>query len=228
MELKSIDKTILEYVDYYGAYYLVNCSTAYERYEDLCKLLNKVPYPESNDIWVEEYHRLKTVIVDELNVILPTAYKGLWDEYSLLISSFKEYARDFIEIDNYLCDLHRSLTEKIENLIQQEKDFQVDIASHGEYDDLLENIEELDLVNSDRLVYTDHFNHVTEDTLLHGIIFNGEIEVSLPKDNFTERERDIIDLIIHDEVSSSLCIKDNGDDILVYDIFYLQILINKK
>lgn len=228
-----IDNEILEHVNRTGAYYLINCSTPYERYVELCKILNTAQYPKDNDIWVEEYHRLKAVIVDELNVILPTEYKGYWDEYSLIISKFKEYARYFIDIDNYICDLHRSLTEKIEALVQQEKDFQIELAEGGEYDDLLEPIRELDFIDEllydpYRLVYTDMYNHVTANTVLHGIIFNGEIEVSIPKDNFTERERDIIDLIIHDEVSSSLCIKDNDNDILVYDTFYLQIQIEKK
>jgi len=230
--MKSIDKTILDLVDSGKRVQLMNESTPYNRYSELCKLSGECNYPEDNNNWIEHYVILRENITYSFNCAIPSSYKVFFDGLVLTLDSFKNYAKEFINEDNTVYELLQELTEKVDGLLDSRKEGYIREAESGDYDCCLEPIKELDYIDKliyepQRVVYTDYYNHIDDDTLSHGIIFNGEIELSISKSYFDAIERDLLDLIENDSIRSSICVKDNGDSYLFYDTFYLQIQLQK-
>ena len=229
MKLKSIDKTILDLVDSGKRVQLMNESTPYQRYVELCKLSGECTYPEDNNNWIEHYVILRENITYSFNVTIPSSYRVFFDGLVLVVDTFKNYAKEFINEDNTVYELLQELTEKVDGLLESRKEGFVLEAESGEYDYCLESIKEsIPLIyEPQRVVYTDYHNHIDDDTIAHCVIFNGEIEVFIPKSYFDSLERDLLDLIESDSIRSSICVKDNGDSYLFYDTFYLQIQLQK-
>jgi len=210
----------------------MNEPTPYQRYMELCKLNGQVPYPEDNNNWIEHYVILREDIAYSLNVTIPSSYKVFFDGLVLVIDSFKNYVKQFIDEDNNIYELLQELTSKVEGLIDSRKEGFVLEAENGEYDNLLEPVKDSDFIDKlvyepQRVVYQDYFNHIDDDTIAHGVVFNGEIEIEIPKSYFDSLERDLLDLIENDAIRSSIVVRDNGDSYLFYDTFYLQIQLQK-
>lgn len=230
--MKSIDKTILDLVDSGKRVQLMNESTPYQRYVELCKLSGECTYPEDNNNWIEHYVILRENITYSFNVTIPSSYRVFFDGLILVVDTFKNYAKEFINEDNIVYELLQELTEKVDGLLESSKENYIREAENGDYDYCLEPIKELDYIDKliyepQRIVYTDYYNHIDDDTIAHGIIFNGELEIEIPRDYFTSVFQDLLDLIKTDSIRSSICVKDNGDSYLFYDTFYLQIQLQK-
>ncbi|KUK76522.1 MAG: hypothetical protein XD93_0861 [candidate division WS6 bacterium 34_10] len=230
--MKSISKEIFDLVDSGKRIQLMNEPTPYQRYMELCKLNGQVPYPEDNNNWIEHYVILREDIAYSLNVTIPSSYKVFFDGLVLVIDSFKNYVKQFIDEDNNIYELLQELTSKVEGLIDSRKEGFVLEAENGEYDNLLEPVKDSDFIDKlvyepQRVVYQDYFNHIDDDTIAHGVVFNGEIEIEIPKSYFDSLERDLLDLIENDAIRSSIVVRDNGDSYLFYDTFYLQIQLQK-
>ena len=230
--MKSIGKEILDLVDSGKRVQLMNESTPYNRYSELCKLSGECNYPEDNNNWIEHYVILRENITYSFNCAIPSSYKVFFDGLVLVIDSFKNYAKEFINEDNTVYELLQELTEKVDGLLDSRKEGYIREAENGDYDYILSALKELDFIDKliyepQRVVYTDYHNHIDDDTISHCVIFNGEVEVSIPKSYFDAIERDLLDLIESDSIRSSIAVKENGDSYLFYDTFYLQIQLQK-
>ena len=230
--MKSIDKTILDLVDSGKRVQLMNESTPYQRYIELCKLSGECNYPEDNNNWIEHYVILRENITYSFNCAIPSSYKVFFDGLVLVLDSFKNYVKQFIDEDNNVYELLQELTSKVDDLLDSRKESIVHAAEDGEYNDLMESCKGQDFIDKliyepQLLVYTDYYNHIDEDTIAHGVVFNGEIEIEIPKSYFDSLERDLLDLIENDAIRSSIVVRDNGDSYLFYDVFYLQLQLQK-
>jgi len=230
--MKTISKEIFDLVDSGKRVQLMNEPTPYQRYMELCKLIGEGNYPEDNNNWIEHYVILRENITYSLNVTIPSSYKVFFDGLVLVIDSFKNYVKQFIDEDNTVYELLQELTSKVNDLLDSRKKGFVLEAENGEYDNLLEPVKDSDFIDKlvyepQRVVYQDYFNHIDDDTIAHGVVFNGEIEIEIPKSYFDSLERDLLDLIENDAIRSSIVVRDNGDSYLFYDTFYLQIQLQK-
>ena len=230
--MKTISKEIFDLVDSGKRVQLMNESTPYQRYMELCKLSGEGNYPEDNNNWIEHYVRLRENITYFFKVTIPSSYKVFFDGLVLVLDSFKNYVKQFINEDNTVYEMLQELTEKVDGLLDSRKEGYIREAENGDYDYWLEPIKELDFIDRlvyepKRVIYPDYYNHIDDDTIAHGTIINGEIEVEIPKSYFDAIERDLLDLIESDSIRSSICVKDNGDSYLFYDVFYLQLQLQK-
>ena len=230
--MRKISKEVFDLVDSGKRIQLMNEPTPYQRYVELCKLMDEVPYPEDNNNWIEHYVILRENITYSFNCTIPSSYKVFFDGLVLTLDSFKNYAKEFIDEDNTIYELLQELTEKVDGLLDSRKESIVHAAEDGEYNDLMEPCKDQDFIDKliyepQLLVYEDYYNHIDEDTIAHGTIFNGEIELEIPKSYFDSIERDLLDLIENDLIRSSIYVKDNGDSYLFYDTFYLQIQLQR-
>jgi len=227
--MRKISKEVFDLVDSGKRIQLMNEPTPYQRYVELCKLMDEVPYPEDNNNWIEHYVILRENITYSFNCAIPSSYKVFFDGLVLTLDSFKNYAKEFIDEDNSVYEMLQELTEKVDGLLDSRKEGFVLEAERGEYDYILEYIKDIDslIYEPQRIVYTDYYNHIDEDTIAHGVVFNGEIEIEIPKSYFDSLERDLLDLIENDAIRSSIVVKENGDSYLFYDVFYLQLQLQK-
>lgn len=219
--MKIISKEMLDYVRKNCSACIINAGFGpYHIYEMICDMLKVDPLQRDADDWVDDYVEKIDILEERLNGELPEDII-LWinETGDYLLTTYESYVVNNLDTDDVI-DAIQSVENIIEDIVELQKQGIVEDVERGEYKYLFEKKQILP-DNCNIVAFEDYYNHSNENTLDTTCVYGGEIEVEIEKTRFCKTRRTIIELILKDEIRSSICMKDNGNSILVYDTFYL-------
>ena len=219
--MKIVSKEMLDYIRRNGIACIIDAGFGpYHIYEMICDMLKVDPLQRDSDDWVNDYVGKIDILEALLDEELPEDIVFWINETGdYLLTTYENYIVNNLDTDDVI-DAIQSVENIIEDIVELEKQSIIEDVERGEYKYLFEKKETFP-TDYEIVAYTDYYNHSNENTLDSACVYAGEIEVEIEKARFCKTRQTIIDLILKDEIRSSVCMKDNGDSILVYDTFYL-------